>query len=135
MYSSSGNIEVIIGIETDKTIEDLFDSFLQRYQKGLEVSMRESEFVLDNVDLLYYKLLKISLYRGGSYIDSPKWLQNKKATINTKNNYDKYFQYAITVVLNKLNEQIKNHSERISNIKPFHEIKKTGMSLKKIIKQ
>ena len=34
MYSPSDNIEVIIDIETDKIIEDLFDSFLQRYQKG-----------------------------------------------------------------------------------------------------
>ena len=32
MYSPSDNIEVIIGIETDKIIEDIFDSFLQRYQ-------------------------------------------------------------------------------------------------------
>ena len=28
MYSPSDNIKVIIGIETDKIIEDLFDSFL-----------------------------------------------------------------------------------------------------------
>ena len=40
MYSPSDNIEVIIGIETDKIIEDLFHSFLQRYQKGLEESMK-----------------------------------------------------------------------------------------------
>ena len=33
MYSPSDNIEVTIGIETDKIIEDLFHSFLQRYQK------------------------------------------------------------------------------------------------------
>ena len=50
MYSPSDNIEVIIGIKTslkhDKIIEDLFDSFLQRYQKGLEESMRGSEFFL-----------------------------------------------------------------------------------------
>ena len=43
MYSPSDNIEVIMAIETDKIIEGLFDSFLQRYQKGLEESMRESE--------------------------------------------------------------------------------------------
>ena len=49
MYSPSDNIEVIIGIETDEIIEDHFDSFLQRYQKGLEESMRGSEFVFDNV--------------------------------------------------------------------------------------
>ena len=57
-----------------KIIEDLLDSFLQRYQKGLEESMRGSKFVFDNVDSLYYKLYKISLNRVGSYIDFPKWL-------------------------------------------------------------
>ena len=33
MYSKSDNIEVIIGSETDEIVEELFDSFLQRYQK------------------------------------------------------------------------------------------------------
>ena len=42
MYSPSDNIEVIMGTEIDKIIEDLFDYFLQRYQKGLEESMEES---------------------------------------------------------------------------------------------
>ena len=41
--------------------------------------MRGSEFVFDSIDLLHYNLHKISLNRGGSYIDYPKWL--KKATI------------------------------------------------------
>ena len=94
MHSKSDNIEILIGNETDKVIEDLFDSLFQRYQKGLEEKMRGSEFVFDNVDLLHYKLHKISLNRGGSYIDSPKWLKNKKATTNPKNNDDKCFQYA-----------------------------------------
>ena len=67
--------------------------------------------------MLYYKLHKISLNKGGSYIDSPKWLKNKKATINPKNNDDKYFQYAITVTLN--HKQIKKDPQRITKIKPF----------------
>ena len=37
MYKSD-DLEVVMGKETDKTIEDLFDSFLQRYQKSLEES-------------------------------------------------------------------------------------------------
>ena len=97
MYSPSDNIEDIIGIETDKIIEDIFGSFLQSYQKGLEESMRGSELVFDNVDSLYYKFHKIILNRGRSYIDSPKWLKYKKATINPKNNDNKCFQYAISV--------------------------------------
>ena len=66
--------------------------------------MKENEFVFDNIDSLCYKLHKRSLNRGGSYIDSPKWLKNKKAIINPKNNGATCFQYALTVALN--HEQI-----------------------------
>ena len=79
--------------------------------------MRGSEFLFDSFDLLHYNPHKISLNRDGSYIDFPKWLKNKNATINLKNNDDKCFQYAITAALNY--EQIKSHPERISKIKPF----------------
>ena len=63
-------------ISTDEIIEDLFQSFLQKYQEGLEESMRGSEFAYDGVDVLHYNFHKVSLSRGGSYIDSPKWLKN-----------------------------------------------------------
>ena len=79
--------------------------------------MSGSEFIFDSVDLLHYNLNKISLGRGGSYIDSPKWLKIKKTTINPKNNDDKCFQYALTVALNY--EQIKKDPQRILKIKPF----------------
>ena len=59
--------------------------------------MKGSEFVVDSVNALYHDFNKISLSRGKSYIDSPEWLKNKKATINPKNNDDKCFQYALTV--------------------------------------
>ena len=62
--------------------------------------MRGSEFTYDSVDALYYNLNKVSLSRGGSYVDSHKWLKNKKATITPKNNDDKCFQYALAVALN-----------------------------------
>ena len=117
MHSKSDNIEILIGNETDEIIEDLFDSLLQRYQKGLEKSMKGSDFFFDNVDSLYYKLHKMSLNRGGSYIDSSKWLKNKKATINPKNNDDKCFQYALTVALN--HEPIEKDPQRITKVKPF----------------
>ena len=62
--------------------------------------MTGNECVYDSVDILYYNLKKVSLSRVGSYIDSPKWLKNKKATVNRKNKDDKCFQYALTVALN-----------------------------------
>ena len=84
MHAKSDNVQIMMGSETNEIIEELFKSLLQRYQKKLEKSMRGSEFIFDNVDLLYYDLHKISLSRSGSYIDSLKWLKNKKATINPK---------------------------------------------------
>ena len=36
MYSKSDNVEIMMGFDTNEIIEDLFDSILQRYQKGLE---------------------------------------------------------------------------------------------------
>ena len=37
---------------------------------------------------------------GGPYIDSPDWIKKKKATVNSKNEDDKCFQYAAAVALN-----------------------------------
>ena len=70
--------------------------------------MDKSEFAFDSVDLLYYHLHKISLKRGKSYIKSPEWLENKRATINSQNNDDICFQYAITVALNYNQFKIRN---------------------------
>ena len=101
MHTKSDNIEIIMGSETNDIIEELRESLLQNYHNNLEESMRGSEFVPSGIDLLYYHLQRISLNRkGSSYIDSPKWLKNKKATINPKNNDNNCFQYALTVALN-----------------------------------
>ena len=62
--------------------------------------MRGSEFVYDSVDILHNNPNKVSLSRGGSYIDFPKWLKNKKTTINPKTKDDKCSQYVLTVALN-----------------------------------
>ena len=64
MHTKSNSIEIIIGSETNEITEDLFESFLQKYRERLEESMRESEFVYDSVDVLYYNLNKVSLSRG-----------------------------------------------------------------------
>ena len=82
MHARSNNVEIMVGSETNEIIKHLFESFLQKYQEGLEESMRGSEFVYDSVDVLYYSFNKVSLSRRGS---SPKWLKNKKATINPQN--------------------------------------------------
>ena len=118
IHTKSENIEIMMGSKTDEIIIELSKSLLQKYQEELEESMKESEFIFDSVNLFYYHLQKTSLDRTKSlYIDSPKWLKNKKATINTKNNDNNCFQYALTVALNYQN--IKKNPQRITNLKNF----------------
>ena len=81
--------------------------------------MRGSDFEFDGVNFLFYDFNKTRINRGGSYIDSPKWLKDKKPTKNPKNNDDKCFQYVVTLALNL--DNIDNHPERVSKIKPFIE--------------
>ena len=80
--------------------------------------MRVSEFEFDGIDFLYYDFNKTSINRGGSYINSPKWLKDQKSTINPKNNDHKCFQYAVTLALNL--DKIKKDPLRVSKIKLFY---------------
>ena len=58
--AKSDNIEIMMVSETDDIINKLFKSLLQRYQEGLEKTIKESDFVPDSTDLLYYHFHKIS---------------------------------------------------------------------------
>ena len=58
MHTKSRNIEIMMGSETNDIIEELSESPLQNYQKGLEESIRGNELICDSVDLLYYHLQK-----------------------------------------------------------------------------
>ena len=119
MYTRSDNMEIMFGDDNDDIIEQLFESLLKKYEENLQNKMRGSEFEFDGVNFLYYDFNKTSINRGGSYIDSPKWLKDKKSTINPKNNDDKCFQYAVTLALNL--DKIKKDLQRVSKIKPFIE--------------
>ena len=98
MHSKSDK-EIMINDVTYEFTEKLFNLLKNRYQNNLKL-MGVSDFVLNYVQLLYYKCLKINLNHGGSYVDSLYWMKNKKATINPINKENKCLQYTITVALN-----------------------------------
>ena len=78
IHTKSDNAEIRIGDDTNEVVKELFKSLLQKYQE----KMGGSDFEFDGVNLLYYDFNKINLNRGGSYIESPKWIKNKLSTIN-----------------------------------------------------
>ena len=80
--------------------------------------------------LLQCKYHKINFKRGESYIDSPDWIKNKKATTNPIDKIDnKRFHYTATVALD--NGKIGKHLERITKNKPF--IDKYNRERKKLL--
>ena len=119
MYTRSDNVEIMSGDNNDDIIEQLFESLLQKYEENLQNKMKGSDFEFDGVNFLYYDFNKMSRNRDESYIDSPKWLKDKKSIINPKNNDNKCFQYAVTLALNLY--KIKKKPQRVSKIKPFIE--------------
>ena len=53
MHSKSNNLDFMIYNNADEVIQEYFESFLNRYQIGLETSIRVTDFVFDCVHLLY----------------------------------------------------------------------------------
>ena len=112
IYTWSSNVNIMQGRDTNDIIKELFESFLHDYQKKLKI-IKGSDFIFESVDLMDYKLHRVRLNRGGSYMKSPKWLENKKAVINPKNeNNDICLQWLIICALN-YNEIMKKQFENI----------------------
>ena len=94
-YVRSDNEEIRSGNETPEIITNLIKSFLSNYQEEKKFLRSRSNFVFDSVDLLAVHIHKTNLKRGKSYIKSPEWILNKRATINPKNKDNKCFQSSI----------------------------------------
>ena len=59
MHSKSDIVETMRGIDTDDTIQELFNSFLCQYQEGLETKMKGSDYIFNHVNLLEYHFHKV----------------------------------------------------------------------------
>ena len=49
------NIEYLPCDNVNEVVNELFESLLSRYQIGLKTSMKESDFIFDSFQLLYFK--------------------------------------------------------------------------------
>ena len=66
---------------------------------------------------LYINFYRLALTRGSSYIELPKLIKSKKAVINPQSKDGECFKWAVIAALN--HEDIKNHPERISLLRPY----------------
>ena len=111
-YVLSDNVSIMQGEDTNAIIKKNFRSFLHNYQQELKM-MKRSDFVVQSVNLLDYKLHRVRLKRGESYTKSPEWLLHKGATINPKNENDnECLRWSIISALN-YSEVTKKEFENI----------------------
>ena len=112
MHTRSNAAEFMSGSETEEIIESLYRSPLQNYNDNLQEKMKGSDIIFNGINYFYYDFNRVSISKGGSYIEFSKWLKDKKSTVNQKNNDYKCFQYATTLALNF--GKVTSHPERIT---------------------
>ena len=102
IYSASKPVEISMGIDTENIIDTFFNTILNKIQQEMEKSNeRGSGLTHNSLGLWYHHFQRIDIRRGGSYIASPDWIVNKKATINPKNEKDnECFRRSIIAGLN-----------------------------------
>ena len=137
IHSASKLVEILMGSDTNDTIDSLFDTTLERFQQAIVTSQQNgSEFTHESVGLLYYYFQKINR-KAESYIKSPDWIASKAATVNPKNEKDnKCFQWSVTAGLNynKIKRKYFQHIKKWL-MQIFHHTKETGKNLNKTILQ
>ena len=112
IYVWSNNESIMRGRDTVDIIREPFRSFLHNYQEELKI-IKGSNFLLESVEKMDYKLHRVRLRRGGSYIKSPEWLANKKATINPENKNDDEWLRWSTISALSYNEIMKKQFQNI----------------------
>ena len=68
MHTKHNNIEIMIGSKINEIIDELFKYLWQKYQEGLEESIKGSEFIFCSVNLLHYHVQKTSLKKLDRHI-------------------------------------------------------------------
>jgi hypothetical protein len=94
-------------------IEESIHALLLEIHETIESwDNNEGYWHLENVVNVDFKLREYKPLSGSSYIELPKWIYNKKATVNIKNEDQKCFKYCLQY--HKHKNEITHHPERVS---------------------
>ena len=70
MHTRNNAAEFMNGSETEEIIGSLYRSLLQNCNYNLQEKMKGFDFVFNGINYCYYDLDRVSICKGGSYIDS-----------------------------------------------------------------
>jgi hypothetical protein len=80
----------------------------------------EGYWHLENVLHIDLKIREYKPLSGSSYIKTPKWISDKKATVNIKNEDQKCFKYCM--LYHKHKNEIRFHPERLHHYKKWENL-------------
>jgi hypothetical protein len=85
----------IINLTSSHVISGFINDLIKSFEKELEKARNGSNLILDRIEKLSIKTAKSKAMVGGSYIELPDYIKNKKACVNIKNTDEKCFKWAI----------------------------------------
>ena len=83
-----------------------------------------SGWIFNNIKYIDLKVKKYDPLRAGSYIELPKWIKNKKAVLNIKNEDNECIIWCILAYLYPVDRL--NNPDRVKNYKEYKDEIKTG---------
>ena len=84
-----------------------------------KMELNRSGLILNQFDKIRFNFDKNNPTRGGSFIELPKWIQDKKACINIQNEDNQCFKYCIQCGVYKIYE--KGHACRMNHYKKIED--------------
>ena len=107
----------LVGDNISHTVKDLIEYYKINKEKGLEIHQGRSQINLEDIESIRLDFHKVNSLGARRFIESPKYIKNKKCAINPKNKKDNMcFKYAIVIAI---------HRNEMSKIDPGAVDKKT----------
>ena len=76
-FSRSDDVICLPSSDTNDILNQLLTSLYEKYQEDLRLSHASSSFTYESVEECNIHFNKIDLWRGATYIESPKWVVKK----------------------------------------------------------
>src|SRR5277367_63745 len=116
-----------VEIYSHTDLGDYYKGQIAKFQTRVQEHQgRGSNLNLDKIHYLDVCINSLNHLKGSSYVELEKWIQDKKAVINVKNEDEQCFKWCILAALHPT----KSHPERISHYKQYkNELNFDGIKL------
>ena len=85
----------IINLTSSHVISRFINNLINSFEQELEMAQKTSGLIFLGIEKLSIKTAKSKAIVGGSYIELPEFIKNKRACVNIKNDDEKCFKWSI----------------------------------------